>query len=289
VTLTPTIVAPDHSGAPKLEPALFTQAATLIAKTAEDGGFHGPSIDEFFPDVLFSVLGVPVTRIHLIQFIATIGLVLFLWLGTRRMRVVPGRFQSIAEMGLDFVRVNIAEDLLGKKDGQRFLPILTTLFFMILFFNITGIIPFMNLAGTSIIAVPLMLAVISYVTFIYAGIKKSPKNFFKNALFPSGVPPFLYIIVTPLEFLSTFIIRPVTLTLRLLMNMIVGHLMLVLFFSATQFFLITLGGWWSALAAGSLAFGLAFTLFEILVAFLQAYVFTILTAVYIQLAVAEEH
>lgn len=289
MTLTPTIVAPDRSGAPKLEPALFTQAATLIAKTAEDGGFHGPSIDEFFPDVLFSVLGVPVTRIHLIQFIATIGLVLFLWLGTRRMRVVPGRFQSIAEMGLDFVRVNIAEDLLGKKDGQRFLPILTTLFFMILFFNITGIIPFMNLAGTSIIAVPLMLAVISYVTFIYAGIKKSPKNFFKNALFPSGVPPFLYIIVTPLEFLSTFIIRPVTLTLRLLMNMIVGHLMLVLFFSATQFFLITLGGWWSALAAGSLAFGLAFTLFEILVAFLQAYVFTILTAVYIQLAVAEEH
>lgn len=289
MTLTPTIVAPDHSGAPKLEPALFTQAATLIAKTAEDGGFHGPSIDEFFPDVLFSVLGVPVTRIHLIQFIATIGLVLFLWLGTRRLRVVPGRFQSIAEMGLDFVRVNIAEDLLGKKDGQRFLPILTTMFFMILFFNITGIIPFMNLAGTSIIAVPLMLAVISYVTFIYAGIKKSPKNFFKNALFPSGVPPFLYIIVTPLEFLSTFIIRPVTLTLRLLMNMIVGHLMLVLFFSATQFFLITLGGWWSALAAGSLAFGLAFTLFEILVAFLQAYVFTILTAVYIQLAVAEEH
>ena len=289
MTLTPTIVAPVASGAPKLEPALFTQAATLIAKTAEDGGFHGPSIDEFFPDVLFSVVGVPVTRIHLIQFIATIALVLFLWAGTRRMRIVPGRFQSIAEMGLDFVRVNIAEDLLGKKDGQRFLPILTTMFFMILFFNITGIIPFMNLAGTSIIAVPLMLAVISYVTFIYAGMKKSPKNFFKNALFPSGVPPFLYIIVTPLEFLSTFIIRPVTLTLRLLMNMIVGHLMLVLFFSATQFFLITLGGWWSALAAGSLAFGLAFTLFEILVAFLQAYVFTILTAVYIQLAVAEEH
>ncbi len=287
MTLTPTIVAPVASGAPKLEPALFTQAATLIAKTAEDGGFHGPSIDEFFPDVLFSVLGVPVTRIHLIQFIATIALVLFLWAGTRRMRIVPGRFQSIAEMGLDFVRVNIAEDLLGKKDGQRFLPILTTMFFMILFFNITGIIPFMNLAGTSIIAVPLMLAVISYVTFIYAGMKKSPKNFFKNALFPSGVPPFLYIIVTPLEFLSTFIIRPVTLTLRLLMNMIVGHLMLVLFFSATQFFLITLGGWWSALAAGSLAFGLAFTLFEILVAFLQAYVCTILTAVYIQLAVAE--
>ena len=210
-------------------------------------------------------------------------------LGTRRMQIVPGRFQSLVEMGLDFVRVNIAEDLLGKKDGQRFLPILTTLFFMILFFNLTGIIPGLNIAGTAIIAVPLVLAVVSYVTFIYAGIKKSPKNFFKNSLFPSGVPWPIYIIVTPIELISTFIIRPVTLTLRLLMNMIVGHLMLVLFFSATQFFLVTLGGWWSLLAAGSFAFGLAFTLFEILVAVLQAYVFTILTAVYIQLAVAEEH
>ena len=182
-----------------------------------------------------------------------LAIILIFTLGTRRMQIVPGRFQSLVEMGLDFVRVNIAEDLLGKKDGQRFLPILTTMFFMILFFNLTGIIPGLNIAGTAIIAVPLVLAVVSYVTFIYAGIKKSPKNFFKNALFPSGVPPFLYIIVTPLEFISTFIIRPVTLTLRLLMNMIVGHLMLVLFFSATQFFLFTLGGWWSALAAGSLA------------------------------------
>ena len=73
------------------------------------------------------------------------------------------------------------------------------------------------------------------------------------------------------------------------MNMIVGHLMLVLFFSATHFFFFTAGGWWAPLGVGTLAFGLAFTLFEVLVAFLQAYVFTILTAVYIQLAVAEEH
>jgi len=262
---------------------------TLIAKTAGDGEFHGPSIDEFFPEVLFNIAGIPVTRIHLIQFLATAAIVVIFWLGTRRMKVVPGRFQSLVEMGLDFVRVNVAEDLLGKKDGQRFLPLLTTIFFMILFMNLTGIIPFLNVAGTAIIAVPLLLAVVSYVTFIYAGLKKSPKNFVKNSLFPSGVPPVLYIIVTPLEFISTFIVRPITLTLRLLMNMMVGHLMLVLFFSATQFFLFTMGGWWSALAAGSLAFGLAFTVFEILVAVLQAYVFTILTAVYIQLAVAEEH
>jgi F-type H+-transporting ATPase subunit a len=276
---------------PKLEPALLTQAATFIATAStDDGGFHPPSIWEFFPDaVLFDGTWFALTRINLIQILASVVLIVVFLIGTRRMKVVPGRFQSVVEMGLDFVRVNIAHDLLGRKDGDRFLPILTTFFFLILFMNITGIIPFLNIAGTSVIAMPLLLAIVAYVMFIYAGVRKSPGNFFRNSLMPPGVPWPLYIIIIPLEFLSTFIIRPITLTLRLLMNMIVGHLMLVLFFAATQFFIFSLGGFWSLLGVGTLAFGFAFTLFEILVAFLQAYVFTILSAVYIQLAVAEEH
>nr|WP_259607829.1 MULTISPECIES: F0F1 ATP synthase subunit A [Microbacterium] len=276
--------------APKLEPALFNLAATLIPRTAaEDGEFHGPSIDEFFPEAIFSIAGLEFNRIHLAQLLSTIAVVLILWLGTRNMRVVPGRFQSLVEMGLGFARTGIGHDLLGRKDGDRFAPILVTMFFMVLFMNITGIIPFINIAGTSIIAVPLVLAVISYVTFIYAGMKKSPLGFWKNALFPAGVPWPVYIIVTPLEFISTFIIRPVTLTLRLLMNMVVGHMLLVLCFAATHFFFFTAGGGWAALGVGTLVFGGAFTVFEILVAVLQAYVFTVLTAIYIQLAVAEEH
>ncbi|MET0726557.1 MAG: F0F1 ATP synthase subunit A [Leifsonia sp.] len=262
----------------------------LVQTATDDGGFHAPSILEFFPEVvLFEGTPFAINRIMIVRFIAVAALLIIFWLGTRRMRVVPGRFQSLVEMGLDLVRVNIAEDLLGRKDGKRFLPILTAIFFMVLFLNITGIIPGLNIAGTAIIGTPLVLAVVSYVTFIYAGVKKSPAKFFKNSLFPAGVPWPVYIIVTPIEFISTFIIRPVTLTLRLLMNMIVGHLLLVLFFSATSFFLFTMGGWWSLLGVGSLAFGFAFTLFEILVAVLQAYVFALLTAVYIQLAVAEEH
>jgi F-type H+-transporting ATPase subunit a len=276
---------------PKLEPALLTQAATFIATAStDDGGFHPPSIWEFFPDaVLFDGTWFALTRINLIQILASVVLIVVFLIGTRRMKVVPGRFQSVVEMGLDFVRVNIAHDLLGRKDGNRFLPILTTFFFLIQFMNITGIIPGLNIAGTSVIAMPLLLALVSYVMFIYAGVRKNPGNFFRNSLMPPGVPWPLYIIIIPLEFLSTFIIRPITLTLRLLMNMIVGHLMLVLFFAATQFFIFSLGGFWSLLGVGTLAFGFAFTLFEILVAFLQAYVFTILSAVYIQLAVAEEH
>lgn len=272
--------------------ALFANAVQLVTPRllAAEGEFHPPSLDEFYPPALFFE-GTPfeMNRIMLLRVVIAIVLLILFYFGTRRMRVIPTRGQSITEMALDFVRVNISENLLGKVDGRRFLPILTTMFFMIFAFNITGIIPGINMPATALVGTPLILAAVSYVTFIYAGIKKSPKNFFKNALFPSGVPPFLYIIVTPLEFLSTFIIRPVTLTLRLLMNMMVGHLLLVLFFAATQFFLVDLGGWWSALAAGSLAFGFVFTLFELLVAVLQAYVFALLTAVYIQLAVAEEH
>ncbi|NYD55060.1 F0F1 ATP synthase subunit A [Microbacterium pseudoresistens] len=262
----------------------------MITRLASDGGeFHGPSMNDFFPEILFEVAGIPVHRIHIIQFLSVVAVVLILWLGTRRMKVVPGRFQSLVEMGLDFVRTGIGHDLLGRKDGERFAPLLVTIFFMVLFMNITGIIPFLNMPGTAIIAVPLTLAVISYVTFIYAGMKKSPLGFWKNSLFPAGVPWPVYIIVTPLEFISTFIIRPVTLTLRLMMNLVVGHMILVLCFSATWFFFFTAGGGWAALGVGTLAFGGAFTIFEILVVVLQSYVFTVLTAIYIQLAVAEEH
>lgn len=277
--------------APKQEIALLANAVNLLVQTAssDDGSFHGPSIDEFFPPAIFSIGSFEVNRIMVIRFIAVLAIVLIFGLGTRRMKIVPGRFQSIVEMGLDFVRVNIAEDLLGKKDGRRYLPLLTAIFFMVLFMNLTGIIPGLNIAGTSVIGVPLVLAIVAYVAFIYAGVKASPGNFFKNSLFPPGVPKALYIIVTPIEFISTFILRPITLTLRLLMNMVVGHLLLVLFFSATAFFLFTAGSWWSLFGVGTMAFGLAFTLFEILVAVLQAYVFALLTAVYIQLAVAEEH
>ncbi|TCK45496.1 ATP synthase F0 subcomplex A subunit [Leucobacter luti] len=273
--------------------ALFANAVQLVTPslfTAEEGGFHPPSLDEFFPEALFFEGTIfEINRIMLIRIIMVIVLLVLFWLGTRRMKVIPTRAQSLTEMALDFVRVSIGEELLGKKDAKRFMPILMTMFFLILAFNITGIIPFMNIAASSVVGFPIVLAIVSYVMFIYAGVKKSPGKFFKNSLFPAGVPWPLYILVTPIEFFSTFIMRPVTLALRLLMNMLVGHLLLVLFFAATQFFIFDSDGIFKLFGIGTFAFGFAFTLFEILVAVLQAYVFTLLTAVYIQLALAEEH
>lgn len=263
----------------------------MIAPLASsDGEFHGPSIEEFFPEA-FLFVGTPfeMNRIMVIRVLAVAVLALLFWLGTRNMKMIPGKFQSVIEMGLDFVRVNIAEDLLGKKDGKRFLPIIATMFYVVLFMNLTGIIPGLNIGGTSVIGMPLTLAVVAYIVFIYAGVKKHPGAFFRNSLMPPGVPPALYILVTPIEFVSTFILRPITLTLRLMMNMVVGHLLLVLFFAATHFFFFTMEGWWKLFGLGSLAFGVAFTLFEVLISLLQAYIFALLTTVYIQLALAEEH
>lgn len=281
--------------APNQEIALLVNAVTsLVVASTEGGGFNGPSINEFFPPAIFFAGTIfEINRIIIIRFILAALLMLLFWLGTRNMRLVPTKGQSLAEMALDVVRVNIAEDLLGKKDGTRFLPLLTAMFFTVLAFNLPGIIPGMNVAGSAIVGFPLVLAVISYVAFIYAGLKKHPGTFLRASLFPAGVPWPIYIIVTPIEFFSIFILRPITLALRLLMNMVAGHLLLVLCFSATDFFFFNAAleqdGWARFFGIGTFAFGFIFSAFEILVAVLQAYVFTLLTTVYIQLALAEEH
>lgn len=289
------IAAGHHRPAPILETPLSAVALSpILALTtvpADDAPkFSGPSLLDFFPPaILFEGTVFQIDRIMLVRLLIMTLIIVVFWLGTRKMRMVPGRFQGTVEMALDFVRLNIAYDLLGEKEGKRFLPLIATIFFLVLFMNLTGIIPGINIAGTSVIGLPLVLALAAYIAFIYAGLRKHPGTFLRNSLFPPGVPWYLYPIVTPIELISTFILRPVTLTLRLLMNMVVGHLLLVLFFSASAFFMVTLGGFWIVGGVVTQALGIAFTFFEILVAALQAYVFALLTAVYLQLALAEEH
>lgn len=271
---------------------LNSLAATLLpVLAAEGGGFEPPSIADFFPPiVLFAGTPFAMNRVMIIRFLVLVALVLFIVLGTRRLRVVPGRLQQVVELPFLFVRNNIAEDILGHRDGQRYLPLLTTIFFTVLGMNVTSVIPFLNISGTSVIGLPMLFAVIVWFVFVYAGLRKHPGTFLKNSLFPPGIPLPLYIIVTPIELVSTFILRPITLTLRLTMNMLVGHLLLVLFFSATWFFFFQQGpNLATVFGVGTFLFGFAFTLFEIFVAALQAYIFTLLTAVYIQLSLAEEH
>lgn len=277
-------------------------AATETASEAESStgffgwlfhsdGFHAPAVSEFFPPaLLFEGTAFEFNRIEMARVIAAVVLMLLFWLVARKARVVPGRGQGVVEMLLDFVRVQIAEQVLEKADAKRFLPFLTTLFLAILALNMTGVIPGLNMPGTALIGLPIIMALWVYVLYLGAGIKQHGLGgYLKTSLFPAGVPKPIYLLLTPIEFLQVFLLRPATLALRLAANMIAGHLLLVLCFAATQYFFFEAAGAMKAMGTITFAAGFAFTLFEIFVYALQAYVFTMLTAVYLNMAVAEEH
>ncbi|EYT63341.1 ATP synthase F0F1 subunit A [Dietzia sp. UCD-THP] len=229
-------------------------------------------------------------RLMIIRLLMTVVLLGFFVIAMRNPKLVPRGVQNFAEICLDFVRVHIAEEILGKEQGRRFLPVIATIFFAVFAMNLPTIIPGLNISPNARIGFPLMLAVLGYVTFIYAGSKRYGfAKFIKASVVIPGLPPALHILVVPIELVSTFILRPATLTIRLMANMLAGHLIIVLLFSATNFFFWQLNGW-SLLAVGTSLLSVAFTLFKLLVLFLQAYIFALLVSVYIDLALhAESH
>jgi F-type H+-transporting ATPase subunit a len=168
-------------------------------------------------------------------------------------------------------------------------PYLVTLFSFVFVLNISGVVPFVNFPATAKFAFPLFLAIISCVLFNFLGIRRAGfATYFKDMMFPPGVPWLVYVLLAPIEFLSTVIIRPITLTLRLQLNMFAGHLVLAL---------CVLGGAYMGHASGALPYlswvgfvaGVILTFFEAFIQFLQAYVFVLLSALYIGGALAESH
>jgi F-type H+-transporting ATPase subunit a len=155
--------------------------------------------------------------------------------------------------------------------------------------NLAGVIPGLNLAGTSVIGLPLLLALWTFATYVIFGIKKHGfLGYLKHETMPPGVPKPIYILLIPIEFLQVVLIRWASLTIRLLANMVAGHIMLVVFIGLTQALLFS-GSWLIAVSpfAGALSIGIYG--FEMFVAALQAFIFTMLTAVYINMATADEH
>lgn len=262
--------------------------------------FHQPTLGEFFPDksewFLDQFAGglFAIDRLMFVRLLMAIIVGVFFAVALRSPKLVPSGLQNFAEVCLDFVRVHIAEEILGKKEGRRFLPIIATIFFLVFAMNLPSVIPFLNISPNARIGMPLVLALFGWLTFIYAGSKKYGFfKFVKSSVVIPNLPPAMHLLVVPIEFISTFILRPATLTIRLMANMLAGHLILVLLFAATNFFFWQFkfdGAAWSVLSLGTIAFSVAFTLFELLVIFLQAYIFALLVSVYIDLSLhAEEH
>lgn len=252
--------------------------------------FHAPGPADFELPPVFEVGGLGVTKPILIIVIGTFLLGLFLLLSARRVGLVPGRVQFVVEGVYTFVRNGIAADAIGR-EGIKYVPYLFTLFSFIAVLNVSGIIPFVQFPATSKIAIPMGLAIISWVVFNYVGIKRQGfGGYFRAMMLPPGVPKAIYPLLAPLEFLSTVVIRPFTLTLRLTLNMFAGHLVLLIAAFGAEFLLVEMRGVIGYSFGGvTFLFGVLLTLFEGFIQLLQAYVFTLLTAIYIGGALVHEH
>ncbi|MCD4549649.1 MULTISPECIES: F0F1 ATP synthase subunit A [unclassified Schaalia] len=247
---------------------------------------HQPSVEDFFPTPIFGGgTAFSFNRLALARIIMATLLCVVVVIVVRSRSLIPSRGQALLELAAEFIRGDIAINMLGPVRGKRFAPLLTTIFFAILLMNLSGVIPGINIAVTSVIAVPMVFAACVYITSIVAGIRaQGLGHYLRSQLMPPGVPKIMYVIISPIEFLSNFVIRPFTLTLRILCNMIAGHLILALTYFGTALLLSQV----NALSSLGLLTGAAMfimTFFEVFVAFLQAYIFTILSTVYIKLSV----
>lgn len=263
----------------------------VLVAASEGEGFQAPTVEqEFFPEP-FLFVGTPfeMNRVMMVRLIAAVALLLLMIWYSRRAKLVPTKGQAAVEAVMTFGTKNIGEEILGKEGARKYQPLLLTLFMGILFMNLTGVIPGLQIAGTSVIGMPLIYALFAYFGFIVAGIKaRGFGTFFKEQLMPEGLPKVIYLLMIPIEFLSTFIIRPVTLTIRLMANMMAGHFVLVLCFLGTHYLYFTMSGILGAgLGTLTLLGGTIYVAFEIFIGALQAYIFTILTAVYISMSVSK--
>ncbi len=256
-------------------------------------GFPAPTTEIFFLEPLaeFTVLGLDVTITKQIALLLGSALVViaFSWYAFRRPQLVPRGAQNVGEYGYLFIRDGIARDIIGKKEGDKFVPLLFTAFFFIWLLNFLGILPFAQIPATSTFAIPVAFALIVYFTWVPLGIMRQGfVGFFKNIMFPPGLPTGLYFLLAPIEFLSNIIVRPFTHAIRLFANMFAGHL-LITTFSVATFYLLS----WSIIgligSAASFVVTIGLTGFEVLIQGLQAYIFTLLTAVYISGALEAEH
>ena len=234
---------------------------------------------------LHPVLGPLGAQLHLSQsvlymLLSAVLILLFLYVGMRPRAVVPGRFQAAAELAYEFIHT-MASDQIGHS-GTRFFPFIFTLFFFILVGNYVGLIPG-SFTYTSHIAVTAALALMVFFVALIVALATQRMHFFRHFM-PEGAPIAMAPLLVPIEIL-TFLSRPVSLSIRLFANMVAGHVMFEMFAAFT----IMLGGLHligPVLGLAPLVVNMALMALELLVGALQAYVFAILTCIYLREATA---
>jgi F-type H+-transporting ATPase subunit a len=259
---------------------------------AESGGEFvapGPNSFDFSEVPLFHLGGLAVTKPMVQLVLGAVVVFVFFYAAFRRPSLVPGRMQFAGESAYGMVRNSIGRDIIGSHDFIKFVPYLVTVFFFILINNAFASIPFIQFPTFSRASMAYALAGLSWIIYNAVGIKKHGfLGYLKLQSVPSGVSPAMYPLLVPLEFFSNILVRPVTLALRLFANMFAGHLLLILF-STGGLFLLEYGGIGYVAGPAAWILAIAISFLELLVQFLQAYVFTLLNAMYISGALADEH
>jgi F-type H+-transporting ATPase subunit a len=241
-----------------------------------------------WPDIALDDTALAVNKVTALFVAGAIIVAVFYLIAARKQQLVPVGVQGIAESAVSFVREGIVMQTMGP-DGTGFLPLLVTIFSFIFTLNLFEIIPVVQMPPNARIALPLTLALLVWLIYNSVGVaKQGLLGYFKGIAFPPGVPKPLYLLVTPIEVVSTIFVRPLSLSVRLFANLLAGHLILVTFAVMTDS-LVSSGGAGFLIAPFTFALLVGLTGFELLVAFLQAYIFTILTAVYIGGAMHPEH
>jgi F-type H+-transporting ATPase subunit a len=250
--------------------------------------FEPPSAPDFWQPLVGDG-AFALTRPMILIVLSVIALAVVMMAVTRRLAVVPGKGQYRVEGVYGLVRNSIARDIIGQEHFKPYLPLLFTLFTLILLNNLFGIIPFLQYPTMSRIGFPLALALAVYVVYLVAGVRRRGATGFVKSLVPPGLPWWVVPVVFVLEVVTFLITRPVTLTLRLFGNMFAGHILLLLFALGGEFLLLHGEGFIKVVSIPAFLMFFLFTAFEILIAFLQAYVFILLASVYIAEIYSDAH
>ena len=263
------------------------QESKLILLAGEDEGFKPPGVADFNLPPIFGDNPYTTKPIFL-AFLSVILISVFFVAASRKALIMPNKLQFAGESVYGFVRNNLGQEIIGR-EFMRFVPYLFTLFTFILTNNVFGIVPFLQFPTMSRVSFAYVLAMLTFFVFHYVGIKhKGLLPYLKEIMFPPGVPKPIYIVLTPIEISPYLLVRPLTLSLRLFANMFAGHLLLLVFFLGGDHLLQGVIGL-KLVAPFAFAFGIALTFFEFMVQCLQAYIFTLLTAMFIAGALADEH
>jgi F-type H+-transporting ATPase subunit a len=250
-----------------------------VASEATGEGGHGP-LHQFevtkMVDLQIGGLDLHITNSAVWMMAATVLVILFTTVFISRRALVPGRMQSLVELSYEFV-ANMIKDNVGN-EGRPYFPFIFTLFMFILACNMLGMLPY-SFTVTSQIAVTFGLAFVVFIGVTIVGFVKHGLGFFKFFL-PQGVPGFLAPLVIPIEVLS-YLIRPVSLGLRLFANLTAGHTMLKVFAG----FIVPLGAFYIIPGVIPMAAVIGLTVLEFAIAFLQAYVFAVLSCIYLHDAI----